>query len=110
MGGKRARVTGPVVLNGIKEELSSFRTAYTTNAEARLGLMKGIVGKKTSSDYRREARELFQQLEPDLSDPAIIHIMKLLQNDLNAETYVDFTRDGLRKAWVKEQMSLAGIQ
>jgi len=124
MGGKRARVTGPVVLHGIKEELSSWRTTYSKNAdikqknaetrqknaETKLDLLKGIINKRTGSDYRRQAREMFQTLEPDLSDVQMVHVMKLLQNDKNAEMYVDFVRDSLRRVWVLEQIAEAGLQ
>jgi hypothetical protein len=116
MGGKRARVTGPVVLHGIKEELSSWRTAYAKNAdikqknaETKLDLLKGIVSKRTSSDYRRQARETVQVLETDLTDAQLVFVMKLLQNDKNAEMYVDFIRDSLRRVWVSEQIAEAGI-
>ena len=117
MGGKRARVTGPVVLNGIKEELTSWRTAYSKNAdvkqkntETKLDLLKGIVSKRTGSDYRRQAREMVQVLEKDRSDAQLVYVMKLLQNDKNAETYVDFIRDSLRREWASEQITEAGIQ
>jgi len=110
VGGKRARITGPVVLHGIKEELSSFRSEYSTNAKTRLDIMKDIATKKTSADYRREARSMFQRLEPNLSNQATLHIMSLLQNDKNAETYVDLIRDSLRTAWVEEQIKQAGLE
>jgi len=72
MGRKQACVTRPVVLNGIKEEMSSFRMEYSKNAEikhkhaeirheqakarqknseAKLDLLKSVVSKKSGSDY-----------------------------------------------------------
>jgi hypothetical protein len=69
-----------------------------------------MVNMKISMDYRRQAREVFQRLEPDRSDAQIIYVMKLLQNDKNAETYVDFIRDSLRRAWVHEQIAEAGLE
>jgi hypothetical protein len=69
-----------------------------------------MVNMKMSSDYRRQAREVFQILEPNRSDAQIIYVMKLLQSDKNAETYVDFIRDSLRRAWVHEQIAEAGLE
>jgi hypothetical protein len=73
-------------------------------------LIESILNTKTSSDYRRQAREVFQRLEADRSDAQIIYVMELLQNDRNAETFVDFIRDSLRRAWVHEQIAEAGLE
>ena len=53
---------------------------------------------------------MVQNLETDLSDAQLVFVMKLLQNDKNAEMYVDFIRDSLRREWVFEQITEAGIQ
>jgi hypothetical protein len=69
-----------------------------------------IVDVKTRSYYRRQAREVFQRLEYDRSDAQIIYVMELLQNDKNAETFVDFIRDSLRRAWVRKKIAEAGLE
>jgi hypothetical protein len=110
MGGKRARVTGPIVLSSIKEEMTSFRSVYTANSQAKLDIMKNLASKKTGADYRREAREMFQRLGFDMSDQAFFHILRVLQEDRNAETFVDLTADERRRAWVADQLGLQGLQ
>jgi len=52
---------------------------------------------------------MFQAQENDLNNGQIIHVMTLLQDDKNAEMYMDFIWDGLQREWVQEQLVIAGL-
>jgi hypothetical protein len=93
-----------------KRERSVLSPPNTISFSMEPNPIEYMVNMKTSSDYRRQAREVFQRLEPNRSDAQIIYVMKLLQNDKNAETYVDFIRDSIRRAWVHEQIAEAGLE
>ena len=93
-----------------KRERSALSPPRTISFSTEPIPIEYMVNMKTHSVYRRQARDMFQRLEPDRSDAQIIYVMKLLQNNKNAETYVDFIRDSLRRAWVHQQIAEAGLE
>ena len=110
IGGKWACVTGPVVFNGIQEELSTWHMSYSKNnktkldnEKVKLDLFKTAVAKKQASDYWQLTCRTFLQMEANLLGAQKLYILKLLQDEKHAKTYVDCS-DDLQRLWVQEQL------
>jgi len=105
--GKRSRITGPVALTGIKEELASLNTTIRRAAETSIKATEvRMANSHSDSDKRSEARDLLQDNETELPDEALLAIIDVFEADVHkAETYVGLRRNSLRRLWIRRELA-----
>ena len=103
---KRARITGPVALNGIKEEMSIFNNTIRTMSEHKMCRLDNLPPPlPTDNQLRQEAQNLLQEKDTYLDDDSMIAMFDLFaENAVQAQTYLGIRRDSLRKLWVKREL------
>jgi hypothetical protein len=106
-GPKRARkeVTGPVALQGLTAELSTFGQTFLEGVTSTVPpppLLAPSPSRKTKAIQRA------QELEDELDDDRLAALIRVFQADVNAaDAYLVIKREGLRRAWIAS--TLGGI-
>lgn len=83
----------------ISERLDNFTEAF------RVATGTSMTGIEASPIRKRRAIRSAQELEDDLSDLDLVNLVNLFRSDVGAaDTYMELKREGLRKAWVMDQL------
>ena len=116
-GLKRTRVSGPVAINGLKEELTVMNATYRMSTEHKIRRSEerqaaakaaakaaALTDPVPEAQIRKTARELVETHETYLSDESMIAIFDIFNKEdvTLAETYVGIKRGTLRRLWIKK--------
>ena len=91
-GSKQSRISGPVILNKLRDDFRSYIASRQQHPRG----PKGIVA---------QASSLIQRTEPDLPYEAMLEIIDIFRTDSNAaEIYITLKPEALRRAWVRHEL------
>jgi predicted protein tyrosine phosphatase len=94
-------VTGIIVLNGIKESLDTFNTAFRQSILAQPECSDA----DTSLEHQSKAMESLQERETYLDAPHIVALLDLFQADTaSADTYLAIKQDEVFLLWIERRL------
>jgi hypothetical protein len=102
-GSKRQHtsVTGVIILNGIKESLDTFNTAFRQSILTQPECSHA----DTSPEHQSKAMESLQERETDIDAPCIVALLDLFQaNTASVDTYLAIKQDEVRLLWIERQL------
>ena len=110
---KRARVSGPVALHGIKEEMSVLNSTLRSAVDHKTRVFEhntaNIANSTTPLDIKKRAEDILQEKEAYLDDDCLLTMFDIFRSDVGAaQTYVGIRRDSLRRRWVKRELERLG--
>ena len=107
---KCSRVSGPVALLGIKEEMASFNTTFRMATERRMHQPSSATAMEASSSSDAQvamqelARATLQQKDAYLDDDSMVTIYDSFEDMNQVRAYLGLKRDSLRRCWVERQL------